>query len=81
MYTWSAGCRRDGEAEILTVACHSCKKTTQCFCVDSSEGEYGSGCFCLPCIQKEFATAENMGVPDEQPTTAAARTADAGRAE
>lgn len=60
MYKWEAGYDRIGIAEVCFIKCDACGSTTHCFCVDSSENEYGYGCFCLPCIQKEFTTERNM---------------------
>lgn len=64
MIEFEAGYNRVGTIEIIKKeelakwgppgSCNSCKQLVDCLAIDSSEGEYGCGTICKPCIDKLF---------------------------
>ena len=57
---FEAGCNRIGDITIeADEKCDICDETTTVLAIDSSEGEYGSGCACLDCIKNGFNAFDN----------------------
>ncbi len=54
MTVFEAGYGRDGLIDIEPRACDRCHASTLCLSIDSSEGEYGAGFICKPCIDEMF---------------------------
>lgn len=50
---------REGRISVGDGTCDVCRKDAVCILIDSSEGEYGEGAICKPCIDAAFDAASN----------------------
>ena len=65
--TFEAGYGETGKIWLNTLEpCAVCKQSAVCLNIDSSDGEYGSGAVCKPCIDKLFKQFESRGEPNEK---------------
>ena len=55
---------RFSTAKIYICKCRECGQFSRCLVLDTSDGEYGSVEYCLPCLQDAFTA------PKKEPTSA-----------